>query len=251
MKQNSMSEKGCLRMAESSLSSSRFPEIRDELGLLAELVPLERVRLIELGCGDARLARDLVQRFPGTQVVGLEVDERQHARNIASPQESLTFMQGAAQTIPFPSGEFDGALMLKSLHHVPLPVMNQALGEIERVLRPGGWLYVSEPMFEGALNELIRVFNDEQVVRAAAQTAVNAAIATGRWVRVAERRFETPVHFASFAEFERRMMYPTFADHHIDDSKTTTVRKLFEAHAGADGAHFTRPMHVQLLRRIP
>jgi SAM-dependent methyltransferase len=140
-------------------------------------------------------------------------------------------------------------MMLKSLHHVPMALMDQALSEIARVLRPGGWLYVSEPVYAGPLNELIRLFNDEGTVRAAAQAALDRAIACGQWLAAAEQRFEMPVRFASFEQFEQRMMRPTFADHGIDDAMIDRVRQRYAPHQGEDGAHFTRPMHVRLLRK--
>lgn len=223
---------------------------RDELNLLAELVPLAGLQVIELGCGSARLARDLLARHPDARVTGLEVDAIQHARNLAAPAERLSFIAAGAEAIPLPEAQFDLALMLKSLHHVPLPRMGQALDEVARVLRPGGHLYVSEPVYDGALNEIVRLYNDEGVVRAAAQAAVDAALTTGRWQPVAERRFDMPVRWRDFAEFEQRMMRPTFADHRLDDAKIARVRAAFEPHVGPDGAHFTRPMHVRLLRRI-
>lgn len=226
------------------------PLIHDELTVLADLVPLDHQRIIELGCGAARMARTLLQRHPGSRVTGLEVDARQHAKNLADPPPGLTFIAAGAEAIPQPDAAFDLALMLKSLHHVPLPRMGQALDEVARVLRPGGHLYVSEPVYDGALNEIVRLYNDEGVVRAAAQAAVDAALTTGRWQPVAERRFDMPVRWRDFAEFEQRMMRPTFADHRLDDAKVARVRAAFEPHVGPDGAHFTRPMHVRLLRRI-
>lgn len=224
--------------------------IDDELGVLSDLVPLAGQRIIELGCGNANLARALLARHPDTRVTGLEVDARQHAKNLAAPHQGLHFVAAGAEAIPFPDASFDLALMLKSLHHVPLPLLPQALGEAARVLRLGGHLYVSEPVYGGPLNEVIRLFNDEGVVRAAAQAALDDALRTGVWSQVAERRFEMPAHFRDFADFELRMMRPTFADHRIDDEKLTAVRAVFEPHVGADGAHFTRPMHVRLLRRL-
>lgn len=224
--------------------------IDDELTVLGELVPLAGQRIIELGCGAADMARRLLARHPDSRVTGLEVDERQHAKNLAAPpQEGLEFVAAGAQAIPFPDASFDLALMLKSLHHVPRALMAQALGEVARVLRPGGHLYVSEPVYAGALNDLVRVFNDEGVVRAAAQAALDEALTTGSWEAVAERRFEIPVRFRSFAEFDQRMMRPTFVDHHIDDAMLAKVRAAFEPHCTAEGASFTRPMHVRLLRR--
>lgn len=228
----------------------QLPQLRDELDLLADLVPLAEQRIIELGCGNARLARALVQRFAGSQVVGLEVDEVQHAKNVGSPQERLLFMAGSAEAVPFPDASFDGALMLKSLHHVPLDGMDAALAEVARVVRPGGWLYVSEPIFGGALNEVVRLYNDENTVRRAAQAALDRALASGtHWAAGDEHRFAQPAHFADWAEFEARMLYPSFADHHITPALVARVRAAFLPHMGADGAHFVRPMHVRLLRR--
>ena len=223
--------------------------IDDELDVLAGLVPLAGQDIIELGCGAARLARTLLERHPDSCVTGMEVDERQHAKNIAAPQKGLRFVAGGAEAIPFQDASFDLALMLKSLHHVPRPLMAQALGEVARVLRPGGHLYVSEPVYDGALNEIVRLYNDEGVVRAAAQAALDAALRSGPWEQVAERRFEMPVQFIDFADFEQRMMRPTYADHRIDDAKLAAVRAVFEPHLGPGGARFTRPMLVRLLRR--
>ncbi len=225
------------------------PLVGDELDLLAALVPLEGARIVELGCGAAKLARALLQRFASATVTGLEVDERQQAKNLAAPQERLSFVTAGAQAIPFPDAQFDLALMLKSLHHVPMPLMAQALGEAARVLRPGGHLYVSEPVYEGEFNEIVRLFNDEGTVRAAAQKALDDAVAGGAWRPVAERRFSMPVRFASFDEFEQQVMRPTFADHRLDDAKVAQVRAAFDRHLEPQGAFFLRPMHVRLLQR--
>jgi len=228
---------------------SAAPLVHDELDFLADLVPLAGARVIELGCGAAALARALVQRFPGSHVTGLEVDERQHAKNLAQPAPGLQFVAGGAQAVPFGDAQFDLVLMLKSLHHVPRPLMDQALAEAARVLRPGGHLYVSEPVYAGPLNDIVKLFNEERLVREAAQAAVDAALQGPTWTPLSDLHFETPVHFADFASFEQRMMRPTFADHRIDEAKLEQVRTAFMPHMGPEGATFVRPMHVRLLRR--
>lgn len=223
--------------------------VTQELDLLAELVPLAGRQIIELGCGGATLARQLLVRHADCTITGLEVDERQMAKNLQTPQAGLQFVCAGAQAIPLPDARFDLALMLKSLHHVPLNQLDTALSEIHRVLRPQGLLYVSEPVFAGALNEVMRLFHDEGVVRAAALQALHAAVASGAWETVAEVHFETPVHFASFEDFHRRMVGVTFQTHVLDDATLARVRARFEPHLGSDGAHFSRPMRVNLLRR--
>ena len=233
----------------SKMTNMTMPLVTNELSLLETLVPLADARLVEAGCGAAHLARELVSRYLTTEVVGIEVDERQLSKNLLAPAERLRFEMAGAQAMPFPDAAFDGALMLKSLHHVPVALMDQALAELARVLRPGGWLYVSEPVYAGPLNELIRLFNDEGEVRAAAQAALDRAVASGCWTSTTDQRFESPVRFASFDEFEQRMMRPTFADHGIDAAMLERVRLQFLPHQGPDGARFTRPMHVRLLRK--
>jgi ubiquinone/menaquinone biosynthesis C-methylase UbiE len=225
------------------------PLVENELDVLQALVPLAGAQLLEAGCGAAQLARELLGRYPTAELVGTEVDERQLAKNLQSPAERLRFERAGAQSLPFADRSFDGVLMLKSLHHVPMALMDTALAEVARVLRPGGWLYVSEPVFAGELNELVRLFNDEEIVRAAAQAALDRAVASGRWMAAAEQRFEVPVRFASFDQFEQRMMRPTYAEHAIDDALLQRVRQRYAPHEGPAGAYFQRPMHVRLLRK--
>jgi SAM-dependent methyltransferase len=227
-----------------------LPLVVDEIDILADLLPLAAREIVELGCGAAQLSRALLARHSDCRVTGLEVDLRQHAKNVAAPQEGLRFVVGGAEAIPFPDASFDLALMLKSLHHVPPALLAQALSEAARVLRPAGHLYVCEPVYDGAFNEVIRLFNDEGDVRAATQAALDAALRRGVWEQVAERRISMPVRFSDFADFEQRMMRPTYADHRIDAAKLGAVRVAFERHRDPDGAQFTRPMHVRLLRRI-
>jgi hypothetical protein len=45
------------------------------------------------------------------------------------------------------------------------------------------------------------------------------------------------------------MMHPTFAERHVDAAMLKATRAAFAQHAGPQGAHFSRPMHVRLLRR--
>jgi len=229
----------------------KIPLISDELDLLRSLVELDQnPQIIELGCGAAQLSRNLLDRFEGCEVSALEVDERQHAKNLLSPQPRLRFLRAGAQAIPFEAGHFHLALMLKSLHHVPLDLLAQALKEVHRVLRPNGLLYVSEPVFAGAHNEIMRLFHDEEQVRAAALLAAQQAVASGAWQQVSEVFFDTPVRYRDFADFEQRLIAITYLEHRLDAATLAAVRARFEQHMTPDGACFARPMRVNLLRKI-
>ncbi len=228
-----------------------MPLITDELELLHSLVNLDQhPQIIELGCGAAQLSRNLLARFPACEINALEVDERQHAKNLAMPKDGLHFLQAGAQKIPFEAGRFDLALMLKSLHHIPLDLMDQALGEVWRVLKPGGLLYVLEPVFAGTHNEILRLFHDEEKVRAAALSALQRGVASGAWLQQAEVLFDMPVQYRDFADFEQRMIGVTYLNHSLDASTLAAVRSAFEQHMDPGGAYFERPTRVNLLRKL-
>jgi ubiquinone/menaquinone biosynthesis C-methylase UbiE len=225
--------------------------IHDEIDVLASLWSAPQGRVIELGCGAARMAQHMLQRWPNLSYLGLEVDAKQHALNRQTPRAGMRFAEGGAQCIDAPDATFDLALMLKSLHHLPIPDMDRAIVEVARVLKPGGLLYVSEPVYTGPLNDIVRLYNDEGMVRTAAQAALDRALRTDemRWTQLAECHFDMPVRFASFAEFEQRMMRPTYADHQIDESLLHRVSMAFAPHLKSDGADFVRPMHVRMMRK--
>lgn len=226
--------------------------LKDELDLIVKMLPLDRpLHLIELGCGAAATARALLARFPDMRITGLEVDTVQMAKNRAEPAHGLEFVESGAQAIPFEAARFDCAMMLKSLHHVPMPLMAQALGEIARVIRPGGLLYVSEPSYGGAFNDIVRLFNDEGKVRAAAQGALDAAMTEPDplWEQIDEIRFTMPARFQDFDDFERKVMRPSYADHRLDAEMIERVRAAFAPHQREDGARFVRLMHVRLFKR--
>lgn len=237
--------------------------VSNELDVLASMLPLQHlaqhkaaVRVVELGCGAARLSREMLELGMARDVLALDTDTAQHAANLGKPQPNLTFGLAGAAAIPAAEATFDLALMLKSLHHVPMHQMGLALNEVARVLKRGGWFYVSEPVYEGALNDIVKLFNDEYLVRMSAQLALDEALDRhdSPWKALQEKRFDMPVQFADWADFEKRMLYPSFANHQISDRILADVRDAFDQHAtrtgSVSGIRFTRPMHVRLLQKI-
>ncbi len=223
--------------------------VDDELTVLQRLVSLTGQQIVELGCGAAAFSRRLLAAHPACSVVALEVDQAQLAANLAAPATpGLRFIAAGAEAIPEPDAAFDLALMLKSLHHVPLDLLDQALAEIHRVLHPAGLLYVSEPVFAGPLNEINRLYNDEQAVRVAAYQAVQRAVADGGWRQVAEVHFMMRARYADFDDYERRQTGVTFAERRWDADMRERVRRRFEALKPQDGKPFLRPMRVNLLQ---
>ena len=69
--------------------------------------------------------------------------------------------------------------MLKSLHHVSMGMMRQSLNEIHRVTKIQGMKYLSEHLFQGDLNKMVRIFHDDEEVRQSAFESIGAAVSSG------------------------------------------------------------------------
>ena len=127
------------------------------------LLSLDGKHILELGCGSAEITRDIAASGAGRTVTALEVDEIAHEKNLqVTDLPNVTFALSGAQDIPLVEESVDVVFMFKSLHHVPLELMQDSMLEIRRVLKPGGLAYISEPVFAGDFNEILRLFHDEQ-----------------------------------------------------------------------------------------
>jgi ubiquinone/menaquinone biosynthesis C-methylase UbiE len=221
-----------------------------ELEILGQLLPLAGSRVLELGCGRAWLTRRLAEDFAVAEVIATEVDRIQHEKNLAiSDLPQVRFIYAGMESVPLDDASVDIAIMLKSLHHVPVKLMDRGFVELNRVLKPSGLAYVSEPVYAGDFNAILSLFNDEKQVREQAFAALCRAVEAGLFEHQGQHFFASPGHYANWEEFEDRLLKVTHTEHRIDEALYQRIKAAFEAHLGADGAHFLKPSRVDLLRR--
>ncbi|MEM7467716.1 MAG: class I SAM-dependent methyltransferase [Pseudomonadota bacterium] len=232
------------------ISNPDIGEIIDERGLYEDLLPLDNARILELGCGTGLHTRNIARAGVGRRVTAYEVDEIQHAKNLNSDYpHNIKFKFGGAENIHEPDDTFDVAMLFKSLHHVPTPHMEQALQEISRVLKPGGLVYISEPIFAGEFNEVLRLFHDEQVVRRSAFDCVKDVVKRGLFSLEQQTFFAAAVHFDDFADLDKKIIQATHTEHQLDEQTYRDVELAFNQHMTAKGANFRAPMRVDVLRK--
>lgn len=223
----------------------------EDLEVIAELLDLRGAEILELGCGAAGTTRLVMQRFGPRHIVATEVDRIQHEKNLqVTDLSGVSFRYGGAEAISDPDGSFDAVLMFKSLHHVPMPLMDQALREVHRVLKPGGHALFLEPVYAGPFNDLLRLINDEGEVRTAAVAALNRALDAGFFTLEAEVFYETPGSYPDWEDFEGRFLKVTHTELDIDPARYEQIRAAFLAHLTPNGAHFRKPHRVDLLQRV-
>ncbi len=110
----------------------------DKVDRLLDLQPGENV--LEVGCGAGHLTNRLAAR--GVDVIG--IDANPNASEIAGTDRVRTMR---AETLDFADDAFDAIVSVHAIEHIPQ--LGAALGEMARVLRPGGramFIYPAEPI---------------------------------------------------------------------------------------------------------
>lgn len=100
---------------------------------------IDRPSGIVVGCGSGDEVVYIRRVFLSDRVVGVDMLP---AFSVTARAEGCVAI-GNAENLPLPSEAFDFAAAFHSLEHVGDP--RSALGEILRVLRPGGWFYLGVP----------------------------------------------------------------------------------------------------------
>lgn len=232
--------------------NSQINEIKtcNEMEELEKLLSLDGKTILELGCGNAEKTRFIATNGYGRKIKSTEVDTVQHANNLLIDDlPNVEFLVAGAENIPLEDGSIDFVFMFKSLHHVPIQLMGTALTEIQRVLKPGGLAYISEPEFKGAFNEVIRIFHDEEEVRKQAYAAINKTISSKEFLPENELFFNTLTTFENFEDFEEKIINVTHTEHKLSEELTQKSKKQFLLNMGRNGAEFLIPMRVNLLKK--
>lgn len=113
--------------------------------VFGKLTLSEGARVLELGCGPAKLWRENLGRVPESWRVtltdfsaGMLAEAEVHLKDA---DKNLVFQVADAQNLPFADASFDAVIANHMLYHVPdLP---QALSEIKRVLKPDGRFFAA------------------------------------------------------------------------------------------------------------
>lgn len=153
------------------MTDNQRPLVGSVTEVIEAAARLESRRVLDVGCGSGGLVRWLAGR--GARVTGLETQARlvDLARS-RQPVAGEAYVEGRGEALPFADGEFDLVIFSYSLHHIPAPVMVDALREAGRVLAAEGRVLVIEPVADGDYFEVMRLIDDETEVRRLALEAL-------------------------------------------------------------------------------
>jgi SAM-dependent methyltransferase len=120
-------------------------------------------RVLDAGCGTGGLLAALRRSRPDLWLAGLEWSDAASRR--AASKSGVPLVRGTVNSLPYASSSFDAALAADVLCHGAVePALG--LGELRRVVRPGGRLIVNMPAYGWLLST-----HDRRVHNTRRQTA--------------------------------------------------------------------------------
>ncbi len=98
--------------------------------------------LLDVGCGTGALLQALSENYPQTRLAGMDpcpemLDVARHRLH-----DSVELKEGWAERIPYSDRTFDCVVSCNAFHYIRRPLA--ALAEMQRVLRPGGTLVITD-----------------------------------------------------------------------------------------------------------
>lgn len=225
------------------------PKVHDlgcitNIEVINRFVTLQGRRVVDAGCGDLTVSRQLADS--GASVLAIDPDPVQARLNRETdPIENIEFVETGADEIPAESQAIDGVFFCYSLHHIPQSVYPRVFNEVLRVLKPTGFLLVIEPL-PCPLNDVMKLFHDEDPQRAAAwqaleELAVTSFSAAETVTYHSFAQFESFEHFAGY--FASRSFNSLYTE---ADIRRPEVREAFER-TGKPDYQFQSPKQVMVL----
>jgi ubiquinone/menaquinone biosynthesis C-methylase UbiE len=105
--------------------------------------------ILDVGAGGGDFIAVLREVFPETQITGVDPDI-ESLQEATKKYPDVSFTEMSAEKLEFTDNTFDLASISMALHH--LPDIQGALKEMQRVVKPGGWIIVNE-LFSDNLNQ--------------------------------------------------------------------------------------------------
>ncbi len=223
---------------------------RQNADVLPSMIELKGKKVADIGCGEGSLTRLMTRH--GASVIGVECSKEQLQRaRAAKPAGNEMYSEGRGEDLSFEDNKLDLVVFFNSLHHIAIDKQDKALSEAARVLKPGGMVYISEPVAEGEHFELMKPVHDETVVRDAARKAISKATRHGLALET-ETSYLHQTHYPDYDTFRSRVqaINPGLDDDF--DKLEKTLKDNFDSlgHKTDEGTSFGQPMQVNLLVKI-
>ena len=221
-----------------------FTKHNVDTAVFSELIDVTGRTVLDVGSGGAGFVAWLNEQ--GATAFGVECSDymlEQSRQTFVEPSQ----IGGVGQQLPVADNAVSVVTFMNSLHHMPRDHMESALQEAARVVAPGGYVYVVEPVAEGPGYETSKLIDDEAEVRSLAQAAMRWA--DGRSLRsMEEGRYLNRYIYGDVDDYFDVMIGVDQSRAAMVDEYRQDITEAFERFGipSDRGTSFDHPMHYRL-----
>lgn len=183
--------------------------------------------VVDLGCGDGRMAALLAARVEQVYAIDHQRRPLQFAQMLVTVP-NVTFVEGDVMALPFGSGIFSAAVCLEVIEHLPPQRAGGLLDEAQRVLRDGGRIVFSTPnrlglrkrVYGGHNPKHYREYSAGELIELTAGHGFDVVWVGGVYLPLPIPRIE---HFASVVPFRSLFRFLVRAGAHLPGLSETVV----------------------------
>ena len=133
--------------AQGRFSELEYKEGYDTVARLLASTAKPQESVIDIGCGVGKWSTLLAQkevRITGVDYLSSTIEQLDRVCQDHGIRSRISLSISDGFYLPFKNRVFDGATLNWVLSHIPVPRNEQFLKEVKRVVKEGGWLFISD-----------------------------------------------------------------------------------------------------------
>lgn len=173
---------------------------------LRSIFSLEGRRVVDVGAGDGVYSRQLNEN--GAKVSAVEIDSAKVAKARSLLPPDIDVLLGSAERLPLEDSSQQLTCFFFSLHHVPMELHDAAFTEVCRVSQRGARLHVVEPYPFGSMFDVVRLVEDETIVRTNSHKVLGQLDLDPRFRLHSKNEYVLTRKYPSFDHFLEKIVQP-------------------------------------------
>lgn len=191
--------------------------------LIAHIPGLMNGKILDLGAGNGKFIIEVKKR--GGNITGIEKNQDYINNSYAKAASfgcKIEIIKGEGENIPFKDESFDFINLSEVIEHVENP--EKVIHEISRILKPGGFAYMSAPNRFGLKDPHFNLYFINFLPRCAADFFISLFKRHKNYTGDRGRQRLDEMHYYTFSSLKKTILKNKFI---ITDIREKRIRKFF------------------------
>ena len=217
--------------------------------ILLEKITFKNKTILDVGCGNGWFSM-WTHEQGASDIYAIDPIKDQIDLG-KSKNENINFDVGTAENMIYEDDKFDLVFFFNSLHHVPKTLMKKSLNEAQRVVKKLGYIFIVEPIAEGDFNEILKIVDDEKLIRLEAYNAINEIFSDSSFVN--EKIYYDEIkEFQTFINFSESILSADPNRKNKIEENKDKIESVFNELSIRSNNKYTllQPMRMNVIKQI-